>query len=87
MKNKPTVISIFCGTGGSSLGYKWAGYKELLAIDFESHAVECFKLNFPKVPCWQKSVTDITGHEILDFCKIKKVELDVLDEYPSCKGC
>lgn len=83
---RPTVISIFCGTGGSSLGYKWAGYKELLAVDFESHAVECFKLNFPKVPCWQKSVTDITGQEILDFCKIKKGELDVLDGSPPCQG-
>ena len=81
-----TVISLFCGCGGSSLGYKWAGYNELLAVDFEKNAVETFKLNFPEVPIWQKSVTDITGKEILDFCNIKKGELNVLDGSPPCQG-
>jgi DNA (cytosine-5)-methyltransferase 1 len=83
---KPTVISTFCGTGGSSLGYHWAGFKELLAIDFEAHAVECFKLNFPDVPIWHKSVTDVTGKQIMDFCKIKWGELDVFDGSPPCQG-
>ena len=83
---KPTVISLFAGTGGSSLGYKWAGFKELLAIDFDAHAVECFKLNFPEVPVWKRSVVDVTGDEILEFCKIKKGELDVLDGSPPCQG-
>jgi len=86
MNGKPTVISTFCGTGGSSLGYKWAGYKELLAIDFETHAVECFKANFPEVPVWHRSVVDVTGEEILNFCKIKKGELDVFDGSPPCQG-
>ena len=35
---KPTVISLFAGCGGSSLGYKWAGFKELLAIDLRGEA-------------------------------------------------
>jgi DNA (cytosine-5)-methyltransferase 1 len=86
MFGKPTVISTFCGTGGSSLGYKWAGFKELLAIDFDNHAVECFKANFPEVPVWKKSVVDITGKEIMDFCGIKSGELDVFDGSPPCQG-
>lgn len=86
INGKPTVISTFCGTGGSSLGYHWAGFKELLAIDFDAHAVECFKLNFPDVPIWKRSVTDITGQEILDFCKIEVGELDVFDGSPPCQG-
>jgi len=48
-----TVISTFAGCGGSSPGYKWAGFTELLAIEWESNAVETFKLNFPEVPVWQ----------------------------------
>lgn len=83
---KPTVISLFAGTGGSSLGYKWAGFHELLAVDFDPHAVECFRLNFPDVPVWQRSVVEVTGKEILEFCKIKKGELDVLDGSPPCQG-
>jgi DNA (cytosine-5)-methyltransferase 1 len=83
---KPTVISTFAGTGGSSLGYHWAGFKELLAIDFDAHAVQCFKLNFPDVPVWHRSVIDVTGDEIMDFCNIKPGELDVFDGSPPCQG-
>lgn len=86
INGKPTVISTFAGTGGSSLGYHWAGFKELLAIDFDAHAVECFRLNFPDVPIWHKSVTDVTGKEIMDFCGIKWGELDVFDGSPPCQG-
>lgn len=86
ISGKPTVISTFCGTGGSSLGYKWAGYKELLAIDFDPHAVECFRANFPEVPCWERSVIDVTAEEIMDFCNIKPGELDVFDGSPPCQG-
>lgn len=84
--SKPTVISTFAGTGGSSLGYHLAGFKELLAIDFESHAVESFKLNFPDVPVWQRDVKTVTAEEILSFCNIKQGELDVFDGSPPCQG-
>lgn len=82
----PTVISTFAGTGGSSLGYKWAGFHELLAIDFDPHAVECFKLNFPDVPVWLRDIKTVSGAEILDFCKIKRGDLDVFDGSPPCQG-
>jgi len=81
-----TVISTFAGCGGSSLGYKWAGFREILAIDFEKNACDTFRLNFPEVPCWQRDIKDCTGQEILDFCKISKEELDVLDGSPPCQG-
>jgi len=81
-----TVISTFAGCGGSSLGYKWAGFKELLAIEWEDNAVETFKLNFPEVPIWQRDICTVTGKEILDFCKIKKGELDIFDGSPPCQG-
>lgn len=81
-----TVISTFAGCGGSSLGYKLAGYDELLAIDFDSHAVESFKLNFPEVPVWERDLTKVSAEEILDFCNLKPGELDVLDGSPPCQG-
>jgi DNA (cytosine-5)-methyltransferase 1 len=82
----PTVISLFCGCGGSSLGYHYAGYEELLAIDFEDNAVETFKLNFPKVPVWQRDISEVTAQEILDFTGLKVGELDTLDGSPPCQG-
>lgn len=81
----PTVISTFAGCGGSSLGYKWAGFQELLAIDFDDNAVETFKLNFD-IPIWKRDIKTVTSQEILDFCKIKVGELDVFDGSPPCQG-
>ena len=86
MSGKPTVISTFAGCGGSSLGYKWAGFEELLAIEWDDNAVETFKLNFPDVPIWKRDMREVTGKEILDFKWLKPGELDVLDGSPPCQG-
>lgn len=82
---KPTVISTFAGGGGSSLGYKWAGFKELLAIDFDTNSCETLRANFD-FPVWQRDITTVTPDEILDFLKIKSGELDILDGSPPCQG-
>ena len=79
---KYTVISTFAGCGGSSLGYHWAGFKELLAIEWNKNAVETFKANFKDVPVWQKDIAECKGVDILNYCKIKKGELDILDGSP-----
>ena len=39
------VISTFSGCGGSSLGYKLAGYKVIWANEFIPRAAEVYKLN------------------------------------------
>lgn len=83
---KPTVISVFAGCGGSSLGYKQAGFKELLAIDFDHNAVETFRLNFQGVPAWERDIRSVSGEEMLEFCNIKRGELDVFDGSPPCQG-
>ena len=49
----PTVVSLFAGGGGSSLGYRMAGYRELLATDWDARAVETLGMNLPDVPTWQ----------------------------------
>ena len=86
MSGKPTVISTFAGCGGSSLGYKWAGFEELLAIEWDYNAVETFKLNFPAIPMWKKDMRKVTGKEILEFTGLKQGELDILDGSPPCQG-
>jgi len=85
MVKEYTVISTFAGGGGSSLGYKWAGFKELLAIEWESNAVETLRANFD-FPVWQRDITKVSADEILSFCKITKGQLDVLDGSPPCQG-
>lgn len=80
------MISLFSGCGGSSLGYRWAGFRELLAVDFDEHAVETFELNFPDVPCWERDIRKVEAEEILGFCGIGKGDFDLLDGSPPCQG-
>ena len=81
-----TLISLFAGCGGSSLGYKMAGFKELLAVDWDRNSEETFRLNFPGVPFWNRNVREVKADEILGFCKLKTGELDLLDGSPPCQG-
>ncbi len=82
----PTVVSTFAGCGGSSLGYKWAGFRELLAIDFDDNAVETFRANFPEIPIWKADMTKMEPKGILEFSGLKPGELDTLDGSPPCQG-
>lgn len=86
METKPTVISTFAGCGGSSLGYRQAGFRELLAIDFSKWPVATFRKNFPEVPMWHRDISEVGVREILDFCGLQPGELDVLDGSPPCQG-
>jgi DNA (cytosine-5)-methyltransferase 1 len=45
----PTCIDLFAGAGGLSLGLKMAGWKTLLASDFDPHACATYRRNFEGV--------------------------------------
>ena len=82
----PTVISLFAGCGGSSLGYSMAGYKELLAVEWDDNAAETFKLNFPDVPVYHGDICKLSVDEVLETTGLKPGELDILDGSPPCQG-
>ena len=44
-KTPPTVIDLFCGAGGLSLGFSRAGFQSLAAFDSWQPAVETFRAN------------------------------------------
>jgi DNA (cytosine-5)-methyltransferase 1 len=85
-RNAPTVVSLFAGCGGSSLGYSMAGYRELLAVEWDDHAVETFKANFPEVPVYHGDIAKLSVDECLRLADIRPGELDVLDGSPPCQG-
>ena len=85
-QNAPTVISTFAGAGGSSLGYSMAGFRELLAVEWDDNAVETFKLNFPDVPVYQGDIAKLSVDEVLRITELKIGELDVFDGSPPCQG-
>lgn len=85
-ENAPTVISTFAGAGGSSLGYSMAGYRELLAVEWDDNAVETFRLNFPDVPVYHGDIAALSVEEVLRLTGLKPGELDVFDGSPPCQG-
>ena len=83
-KNNYKTISLFAGCGGSSLGYKLAGFDVLLASEFIPNAIETYKANHPKTIVLEKDIRETTGQEILDLIHMNKYELDILDGSPPC---
>lgn len=86
MTDYPTVISTFAGCGGSSLGYRMAGYRELLAVEWDPVATESFRANFPGVPVHEGDIAALSGMECMRLAGIAPGELDVLDGSPPCQG-
>ncbi|HET9893665.1 MAG TPA: DNA cytosine methyltransferase [Streptosporangiaceae bacterium] len=78
----PTVVSAFAGCGGSSLGYSMAGYRELLAIEWDDHAVGVFRANFPHVPVHHGDIAAVDPACL----GVAPGMLDVLDGSPPCQG-
>jgi DNA (cytosine-5)-methyltransferase 1 len=85
-ENAPTVVSTFAGAGGSSLGYSMAGFRELLAVEWDDNAVATFKLNFPDVPVYHGDIAKLTVEQVLEQTGLQPGELDVFDGSPPCQG-
>ena len=83
MNTKPSVISLFCGAGGSSLGYSLSGFDELLGIDIDEICCETFRNNFPYTPIWNKDLRDVKINEVMG---LTSGELDLLDSSPPLPG-
>jgi site-specific DNA-cytosine methylase len=45
MRQVPTVVDLFCGAGGLSLGFVQAGYEVVLAVDNNNVALKTYAAN------------------------------------------
>lgn len=86
MSGQPTVISTFGGCGGSTLGYRMAGFRELLAVEWDQNAVDTFRLNFPDVPVFHGDIKALSSEQCMCLAGVEPRELDVFDGSPPCQG-
>lgn len=86
MSSRFNVVSLFAGCGGSSLGYQMAGGKCLLAVEWDSKAVETYRLNFPQTKIYHGDIADLSVEECLILMGLKSKKLDILDGSPPCQG-
>jgi DNA (cytosine-5)-methyltransferase 1 len=84
--NAPTVISTFAGGGGSSTGYMMAGYRELLAVEWDDNAVQTLRLNYPHLDIYHGDIAKLSVEEALRRTGLQPGELDVFDGSPPCQG-
>lgn len=82
----PTVVSLFAGCGGSSLGYSMAGFRELLAVEWDDNAVVTFRLNFPEVPVYHGDITALSVEAACGLAGLTVGALDVLDGHHPAKA-
>jgi len=80
------LMDLFCGCGGFSLGFKQAGFKVGLGVDFWADAIITFKHNFPDAAVLNVDINIITGDSIIDLLGFTKNDIDVIIGGPPCQG-
>jgi DNA (cytosine-5)-methyltransferase 1 len=81
-----TVIDLFCGAGGLSLGFQQAGFHVLAGIDIDKYSGETFTESHPGAMFFNAPIENIDASRIRKTLKIKKGALDVLIGGPPCQG-
>lgn len=80
-----TVASTFSGCGGSSTGYRMAGFKVLWASEFIDAARDAYKANCaPYTVVDGRDIREVQANDILDAAGIGVGELDLFDGSPPC---
>lgn len=83
--NGRKVISTFAGCGGSSLGYRMAGFKIAAAVEFIPAAAEVYRLNAGEgTVVVERDIRQVEAAELLELTGLAVGELDVLDGSPPC---
>jgi len=81
---KYTVVSTFSGCGGSSMGYRLAGFKVLAANEFIPIAADTYERNFPGTHVFREDIRALNAGMIFGVTGLKEGELDLLDGSPPC---
>ncbi len=81
--SKPTVLDLFCGAGGMSLGFQNAGCEILGGIDSNPYAIMTHNKNFPR--CILKiAATDINQIKF-EKLPLNSGDIDILIGGPPCQ--
>lgn len=80
---KPTVIDLFAGVGGLSLGFEQAGFHIVLANEYDDEIAAAYRKNHRKT---KMVVGDITALNLEDTFGAFAGKIDVIIGGPPCQG-
>lgn len=81
---QPTIIDLFSGVGGISLGAARAGYRVVAAVDNDARVLAAHARNFPNTQHIHLDVAGATGKALLDLSGLSSVAGIVGG--PPCQG-
>ncbi|HHV6870557.1 DNA cytosine methyltransferase [Haemophilus influenzae] len=79
-----TYLDLFSGAGGLSLGFDYAGFRQLLSIELEPEYCETYRVNFPHHRVLQQDLTKLSNEQLLT--ELKDQTVDVVIGGPPCQG-
>lgn len=81
---KPSVIDLFSGVGGLSLGAERSGFQVVGAVELDSRASESHIQNFPSTKHLKEDISKLSGEKLLNNLSLKSV--DGIIGGPPCQG-
>ena len=86
MTKRPIAVDLFAGAGGMSLGFEWAGFDVLAAVEYDPIHCATHHFNFPKATSICRSVSDIDGSYLRKHSRIGDSEVAVVFGGAPCQG-
>lgn len=80
-----TVVDLFCGCGGGSMGFHQAGFKTVGAVEIDEDAAAAFTLNTGVAPT-VKDVRDVSGDDLLAAAGLRRGDPTLLFGCPPCQS-
>jgi DNA (cytosine-5)-methyltransferase 1 len=78
------VIDLFCGCGGMTQGFKWAGFNSIVASDIDINCGKTINRNFPETSFLLGDISELGKFSFDEILKNKTV--DVITGGPPCQG-
>lgn len=80
-----TVLDLFCGAGGMTLGYLRAGYDVIAGVDYDETAIETYRENFNH-PAYQCNLAQVDPGEFASDTGITPDDVTDIGGGPPCQG-
>ena len=80
-----TVVDLFCGCGGGSMGFHEAGFRTVGAVEIDHDAAQAFNMNIGIMPI-VKDIRDVHGDDLLAPAQLQRGELTLLFGCPPCQS-
>jgi DNA (cytosine-5)-methyltransferase 1 len=79
------VVSLFTGSYGLDLGFEYAGFQVVVAVDIDPASEEILRANRPSIPFIREDIARVPTKEILSEAGLGRGEVDVVTGGPPCQ--